>query len=215
MSLPFLTMCLSTTDTILIPISVLQAQLGDSKLIKYFVSKSVGSGLLPARPNPKEKEYFIKHPIDSVRGALAAAGALLKVAKEYPDSVFNGKGDAIRHCYWSSQLYRDLDESSATEILENHESDNTDPTGYDPHNNAVGREVGLGSDLSNDDLWKQCKVKAEDGNLHYDGSSNADNDGGESISDDDDDGEDDGDDGEDDGDDDGEDDGDDDGDDNS
>ena len=171
MSLQFLTMCLRATDTLLVPISVLQEQLGNSKLVEYFAFSSGGSSLLPIRPNQKEREYFKDHPINSARGAFAAMGARLRAEKEYPpDTLLDGEGDAVRHCYWSAQLYRDLDESSATEILENHESGSIDPTGYDPHNNAVGRTVGLGSNLSNDELWNQCQAKASDGTLRYDGS---------------------------------------------
>jgi len=76
----------------------------------------------------------------------------------------------VRHCYWSSMMYRDLDSTIAAEILDNHEYGTNDP--YDPHNNAQGREVADAAvhDASNDRLFRDCQDRERSGSLRHDRS---------------------------------------------
>jgi FG-GAP-like repeat len=135
----------------------LVAATSSGSIAKYF----------PMNLNSKERQFVKEHPISAGRAYLSARDSLSRAAREFPDSVLNGKGDAVRHCNWSAQLHRDLDSSIADEILVNHEFGKNDK--YDNHNNSIGKGIGSKADgVDNDGLWGQCKEAANNGELEFD-----------------------------------------------
>lgn len=125
--------------------------------------------LYPGHLNKKEREFIATHPVDSVTALRTSYEACTRVRREYPnDTLLNDRGDAIRHCYWSSMMYRDLDSTIAAEILDNHEHGTDDP--YDPHNNAQGKEVAesAGADASDSRLFRDCQDRERSGALRHD-----------------------------------------------
>jgi len=152
-----------TGDRWFVSLDTLKARLGQSVLVDYLIEIVIG--VLPFRVNEKEKEYFKRHPIDGLRGVYAAVGAL----KRAGGGGGGNKRDALRHCYWAAQMFRDLSEEAAQEILDNHEFGTNDQ--QDHHNNKVGREIGLANKSANNDaLWQACEAAAADGRLNYPGS---------------------------------------------
>lgn len=139
----------------------------DELLEFALVSSGTQSTYHPAYLNRRHIEFAVKHPIDASRAFTAAREASGRAEKEFPGTTLNGKGDAMRHCYWSARLHRDLDSSSADEILENHEFGHDDP--HDRHNNEVGRGIGASAGgANNDEVWGQCREAADDGDLEFD-----------------------------------------------
>lgn len=138
--------------------------------LQFFSSPSSGSSAtyLGMHLNAREQVFVREHPIDAARGYLAAREAMSRAAHEFPESVVDGRGDAVRHCYYSATLHRDLEEGTADTILDNHEFGRNDP--HDAHNNSVGNDVctEAGSGASNDGLWDRCKEAADTGRLTFD-----------------------------------------------
>jgi FG-GAP-like repeat len=132
-----------------------------------FVSSGSPSAYHPAYLNRRHIEFAVKHPFEAGRAFVAARDANGRAERDFPTSTLNGEGDAMRHCYWSARLHRDLDSSTADEILENHEFGHDDP--HDRHNNEVGKEIGSNAgDASNDEVWGQCRDAAVEGSLEFD-----------------------------------------------
>jgi len=83
----------------------------------------------------------------------------------------NGYGDAYRHCLWSCQMARYLNEWMAKVIGDNHEDtgerNNQDPDErkQDEANNAVGRCLGS-NDKDKRDCIRRCGEKLANGRLY-------------------------------------------------
>jgi hypothetical protein len=139
----------------------------DELLLFAEVSSGSKSTYHPAYLNRKHIEFTVKNPVKAGRAWAAQRDASSRAEKEFPTSTLDGKGDAMRHCYWSARLHRDLGSSTADEILENHEFGHDDP--HDRHNNAVGKEIGSkAGNASNDEVWGQCREAADNGSLEFD-----------------------------------------------
>lgn len=155
--------------TIEVSLSEIEKQVGSSPLIDYLKEYFPA-----ARPlmhyNDREREFFKKHKIESVIGAFAALGALLATKEHFsPESLTDGEGDAVRHCFWAAIMARVLGPEMAQTILDNHEAPAPNP--MDLHNNSVG--VRLGSDPAVTDLWGTCRKAAKDGRLQFRSSPGA------------------------------------------
>lgn len=121
--------------------------------------------------------YFLRHPLNSIRGLYYAYfGALNRTQEHFKptgESGYDDRRDAVRHCYWSALMFSDLelDQDAAQTMLDNHEKGRPDP--YDYHNNAVGRSIGLANKGSDEDaLFNACLAAAQDGRLKFDFSPN-------------------------------------------
>ena len=87
----------------------------------------------------------------------------------FPNTIHNGRGDALRHCYWSARMVIDpsIGVEKATRIATDHEDESGNPEdekAMDLENNAIGRSVGLtwgDYDLAFDD----CHGRAQRGEL--------------------------------------------------
>lgn len=137
-------------------------------LAAYRSSGSSAYEYYPMHLNPKERAFVKEHPIDAARGYMAARDAIERAERDFPDSLQDGKGDAVRHCYWSGRLHRDMSPERADEILSNHEFGRNDP--HDHHNNSVGKSIGASArDHGTDDngVWEKCKGSADSGGLKF------------------------------------------------
>lgn len=147
-----------------------------SSHIEYY-TPSIG-GIIGAttglRPNEKERDFIVRHPIDGIRAAYAAIHAKNIANEKHPGEQLDSRADAIRHCLWSAMMSRDLSESEAKIITDNHEWGTPDPKSYDEHNNALGRSIGQDSLFDNNQLLEKCEKAADEGSLHFDGSSHGD-----------------------------------------
>lgn len=93
--------------------------------------------------------------------------------KELKQAAFNsrnyGYADAVRHCYWSAMLARDLGYNDALEMVTRHEAGAApdDLTSkMDMHNNAKGLEIGIANkDAKNSVLLEKCSTLANTGGL--------------------------------------------------
>ncbi|KAG2014992.1 hypothetical protein CC2G_008307 [Coprinopsis cinerea AmutBmut pab1-1] len=65
----------------------------------------------------------------------------------FPNSLWNGQGDAFRHCYWNARMAIDLGVARAKTIADNHEAavENNPPDqeAMDLANNKTGRVIGV------------------------------------------------------------------------
>lgn len=126
-------------------------------------------GYYPGGMNKAEFD-FCKWPINMPACASAksaADDALKRAQQKFPaQSLYQGKGDAYRHCYWSARMTREIGESAAQGFGDRHESET--PEGADKsmdlRNNATGRSVGKRS-RSNDAASKACEYMANNGQL--------------------------------------------------
>ena len=107
-------------------------------------------------------------------GACLAAHGHASLASQaardyFPNTLHNGRGDALRHCYWNARMVIDpsVGVTRATTIATNHEngSDNPeDEKAMDLQNNAIGR--GIGVSRGNYDLaFDDCYAMALNGTL--------------------------------------------------
>jgi len=145
-------------------IGILETQLKPSAFLEDIRTQINRLGQIARFPiNEKEWEYLGRHPINAIRGAFAGLGAVMR------GLVGGGRNDALRHCFWAGQMYRDLDEDVAKEILDNHEFGRNNPE--DDLNNAVGRSIGLSNKTANNQtLFDLCVAAANDGRLTIPGS---------------------------------------------
>jgi hypothetical protein len=91
----------------------------------------------------------------------------------YPDSTWNGKGDAFRHCLWAGALANRVGYDTAFTLVMIHEDTTTDPMNevtMDATNDAIGLDLGIRSvSEGGADQWgwilSQCQQRAESGEL--------------------------------------------------
>ena len=77
----------------------------------------------------------------SIRQAEALAYGKFPV-----NEIYNGRGDALRHCYLSALLFRNRGEDFATDFMNAHEEVGGNPPAeeaMDRFNNAVGRHIAF------------------------------------------------------------------------
>ncbi|SPF04352.1 Cell wall-associated polypeptide CWBP200 [Streptomyces sp. MA5143a] len=97
---------------------------------------------------PSERYYCFWNPYDCSIAHDRANVAFKKAQDLYPDrTLFQGTGDAFRHCYWNALMEIRLSTKDAYEIATRHESksEGNDQT-MDLRNNSIGRGIGRKND---------------------------------------------------------------------
>ncbi len=160
---------------ITVPVGLLEEQVGSNPIIDEI--KQTGRALLNLRLNEREREFIIRNPVASIRGAFAAIGAFVtSAAALLGDPLTDSRKDAVRHALFAAQLFSTLDAETAQTILDNHEFGRNDP--FDNENNAVGRAIGLSNRATGGPadaviavrLFNEVMAAAEDGRLQFPGS---------------------------------------------
>ncbi len=118
------------------------------------------TGVAIARPNSKEKEFFRDHRYDASVGFFMGVVATQTARFSHPQSLFQGRGDAMRHCFWAASMAATLGRNTAVEILANHELGQPFDE-MDAHNNAKGIELGSDGNWSPFEIWKRCGELAD------------------------------------------------------
>ncbi|MFJ3222236.1 DNRLRE domain-containing protein [Streptomyces sp. NPDC086783] len=93
---------------------------------------------------PSERDYCFWNPYDCGVARDQADRALYWAKKLYADStLFQGTGDAFRHCWWNALMEIKSNHETAYEVATRHESQSRgiDKT-MDLNNNKKGREIG-------------------------------------------------------------------------
>ncbi|MGX1887646.1 DNRLRE domain-containing protein [Streptomyces sp. NPDC055287] len=93
---------------------------------------------------PAERSYCYWNPYDCAKARDQANVALYYAKKLYADStLFQGTGDAFRHCYWNAMMEIHTNHETAYEVATRHESQSRgDDKTMDLRNNKKGREIG-------------------------------------------------------------------------
>lgn len=125
-------------------------------------------GYYPGGMN-SEEAWFCAKPWNwgKCSSAKSAADDALKRAKaKFPgNSLYLGKGDAYRHCYWSARMTIDMGAGVAKGFGDRHESESSgDDKRMDLANNATGRSVGL-SYRSHNSASNRCEWLAQNNRL--------------------------------------------------
>ncbi|WP_405988023.1 DNRLRE domain-containing protein [Streptomyces sp. NBC_00986] len=122
---------------------------------------------------PTERSYCFWNPYDCAK-AREMAGTALRYAQDlYPDrTLFQGTGDAFRHCYWNALMEVFVDHETAYEVATRHESQSSGvDKEMDLKNNKKGREIGryYKARYSKAEAWKKtrssCKSHVSKGKL--------------------------------------------------
>ncbi|MET7976307.1 hypothetical protein ABZW44_25330 [Streptomyces mirabilis] len=93
---------------------------------------------------PAERNYCFWNPYDCSKARDHAEIALQYAKDLYPDrTLFQGTGDAFRHCYWNALMEVFVDHETAYEVATRHESQSRGvDKETDLKNNKKGREIG-------------------------------------------------------------------------
>lgn len=105
--------------------------------------------------------------LDKCRSAKSAADdALARAKKKFDTStLYLGKGDAYRHCYWSARMTIDMGKDEAKGFGDRHESESSgSDKSMDLANNATGRSVGKSYKTYNS-ASNRCEWLAHNGKL--------------------------------------------------
>lgn len=96
----------------------------------------------------------------------AADDALSRAQKKFDAStLFQGKGDAYRHCYWSARMTIDMGAAVAKGFGDRHEAGSSgEDKRMDLSNNATGRSVGS-SYRTYSSASNRCEMLARTGKL--------------------------------------------------
>ncbi len=92
-----------------------------------------------------------------INAGMAAANSLRHAQQRFPNSTWNGVGDAWRHFRWSFSMTSSMNATAAADFANSHEVSSPNPPGetaMDLYNNAMVRAFGSNpaySDLSPDD----------------------------------------------------------------
>lgn len=129
---------------------------------------SSGYGYYPGNMN-SEEAWFCGKPWnwENCKSAKVAADDALKHAKQkFPvDSLYLGKGDAYRHCYWSARITIDMGADVAKGFGDRHEAESSGKDKeMDLTNNATGRSVGK-SYKNYNSASNRCEYLANSGKL--------------------------------------------------
>ncbi|MEV7296667.1 DNRLRE domain-containing protein [Streptomyces microflavus] len=119
---------------------------------------------------PAERRYCSTNPYDCNKARKDADKAFGEAAKRYPkSSLFQGTGDAFRHCYWNARMEINIDHDTAYEVATRHESESRGvDKEMDLRNNKIGRKIGRdyrGKSKSNHKARDKCISYAKNGKL--------------------------------------------------
>lgn len=105
---------------------------------------------------PSEKIFLISHPSHVTTIRDNANTASREANRRFAgNGLYNGVGDAFRHCYWSAMLARDIGVENATRFTTAHEAYEANPAqerAMDLHNNSVGVAIGKAHPNANDSV---------------------------------------------------------------
>ncbi|KAH6871460.1 secreted protein [Coprinopsis sp. MPI-PUGE-AT-0042] len=131
----------------------------------------------PYFPPVTEMAYYCLNPFN-IAACLAAHGhaqvASMTAWDYFPDSLHNGKGDALRHCYWNARMTIDIGITKAKIIADNHENGATEnpanEKAMDLANNETGRSIGASAagatkEEKYDNALQECYTRASEGKL--------------------------------------------------
>ncbi|MEV5682855.1 DNRLRE domain-containing protein [Streptomyces sp. NPDC052164] len=93
---------------------------------------------------PSEKRYCWLNPYDCSKARDQASVAVHYAKKYYADkTLYQGTGDAFRHCYWNAMMEIFVDHETAYEVATRHESQSKgNDKEMDLRNNKIGRAIG-------------------------------------------------------------------------
>lgn len=92
-----------------------------------------------------EKVYLLMYPEQAGTIRKLAEKAFSESERRFARSLFNGPGDAFRHCFWSAMLCREIGYAYALRFTLAHEAFADNPSAekaMDLHNNEVGLKIG-------------------------------------------------------------------------
>ncbi len=95
----------------------------------------------------KAEAKFCANPLHSsscAKAKAAATDASNQASKKFPRStLYQGRGDAFRHCYWSARMTIDMGAKEAQGFGDRHEAYSSGKDKQmDLNNNATGRTIG-------------------------------------------------------------------------
>ncbi|MGY3204692.1 DUF6973 domain-containing protein [Streptomyces sp. TE5632] len=119
---------------------------------------------------PAERSYCRTNAYDCNKARKDADKAFGEAAKRYPRaSLYQGTGDAFRHCYWNARMEINIDHETAYEVATRHESESRGvDKEMDLRNNKIGRKIGRdyrGKSKSNPKARDQCISYVKNGKL--------------------------------------------------
>lgn len=129
----------------------------DKSLVTIFLSENVfytpDSLLLDYKLQMSQEELNIYNQMsknNQIHYLYAAKIALSQTQKLFPDSQYNGKGDAYRHALWNAIATRYLGNTKTEQLTTAHENRPSDPNNpfefkekeMDLFNNSIGRFIG-------------------------------------------------------------------------
>ncbi|MEU4268207.1 DNRLRE domain-containing protein [Streptomyces sp. NPDC026092] len=117
-----------------------------------------------------EKWYCLTNPIDCTWVKSSATVALEQAEKWYARStLYQGIGDAFRHCYWNARMEIRLSTDDTYEFATRHESDSSGKDReMDMKNNSVGRGIGRSKTGQQNAVTKArdaCRAAQRNGSL--------------------------------------------------
>ncbi|MEF9907136.1 DNRLRE domain-containing protein [Streptomyces sp. P9-A2] len=119
---------------------------------------------------PAERSYCRTNAYDCNKARKDADKAFGEAAKRYPRaSLYQGTGDAFRHCYWNARMEINIDHETAYEVATRHESESRGvDKEMDLRNNKIGRKIGRdyrGKSKSNHKARDKCISYVKNGKL--------------------------------------------------
>lgn len=119
---------------------------------------------------PAEKLFLITHPTLVMTIHDLAEQALAEARRRFPGpGLYNGRGDAFRHCFWSALMTREIGADDTRAYTTAHEDYSDNPPGeraMDLHNNGVGIAIGQSFGSATDTgLSNQCAAALTNGRL--------------------------------------------------
>ncbi len=151
----------------------------DSKILSYFLLNNINTNFnalsvdYKTRMSQQELQMYNNLSIIQQFFYLVSANTAEKKAQQkYPNSLYNGNGDAYRHTTWNAYATRYIGKETTEQLTTAHENRPPDPNNpyeskeneMDLYNNYMGRGIGYSNPLSIEyyvDLW------LTNGNLYY------------------------------------------------
>jgi hypothetical protein len=121
------------------------------------------------RMSVREKEIFDNMSNYQKAQYLMSAQQASNYAKKYNESMYNGKGDAVRHAFWNALSTVRLGETLTKQLTDAHEeiifqySNHFKEKQMDLFNNAIGRQIALGQGK----LYQLIEQALANGDLRY------------------------------------------------
>lgn len=115
------------------------------------------------RLNEKEKELFNSNVLKGVRALNYAYNSKVRAeARFVSSSLYQGNGDAFRHCLWNALMTKDLGASYAKQWGDAHEYGQSGiDTEMDLCNNSMGRRIVNSIDGAMNSPYWQPRLEAE------------------------------------------------------